>query len=66
MSKKLLLLFAFLTLSFVRADDVADNALEEGEEIYLDPEVEEGQIDNLSDPTAQDDPDNETAFAEVE
>ena len=66
MTKILALLLSLTILSFVKADDVSDNALEDGEEIYLDPEVGEGQVDNMNVESADDDLENETATWDIE
>ena len=60
------LLFAVAIVNFARGDDVADNALEDGEEIYLEDEVGEGQVDNMNVETADDDAEKETATYDIE
>lgn len=65
MSKILALLFATAIFSFVRTDDIADNKLDDGDLIALDSEVGEGQVDNMSAETADDEADNETATFEI-
>lgn len=64
MTRKLLsvLLFTVALMNQVKSDDHDYNELEEGEELWLDPEVEAGQIDNLHDqPDITPELENETA-----
>merc|ERR1719272_2010803 len=57
----LALFFILISLYIVHADDYEDNKLEEGEVIYQEPEIGEGQEDNFSDPTEEADNFDETA-----
>jgi hypothetical protein len=60
-----LLLVLSLTLGYIRGNDVKDNELDTGEELWIDPEVEEDQIDNMDVETAVE-ADSETATYDIE
>jgi hypothetical protein len=58
------LLLALTILSFVRSDDVADNAIEDGDDIHLEAEVGENES-NMNVESAGEDLDSQTSTADI-